>query len=76
MNPITADRLVLRALHQNDAPYFLQYLPEIDQFLSLKAPVDIIEAEKLVAQYLVEEKEGSAVRFVIEDKKTNGSIKS
>jgi RimJ/RimL family protein N-acetyltransferase len=68
MKVIETSRLQLRPLGQEDAHYFLKYLPEIDKFLSLIAPKTREEAEQIVRDDLLKTTEGKSRYFVIEDK--------
>lgn len=65
---ISTERLTLRPLQINDANFFFHYLPDVDRFLSLVAPSTMDEANFLVEEYLREQENKEAVRFVIEDK--------
>jgi ribosomal-protein-alanine N-acetyltransferase len=71
---IHAERLTFRPLQISDARFFFQYLPGVDRFLSLNAPLTIEDANFLVEEYLKEQENKTAVRFVIEDKITNEFI--
>ncbi len=71
---LLTNRLLLRPLTESDSGYFLAYLPEVDQFLSLIAPTCKEEADTLVKNYMGEERKGTSVYFAIENKETKEFI--
>lgn len=70
---IETDRFILRKVEKNDKEYIFNILsnPNVITNLNMKKPNDITDVEKLIEDYLEENKKGNKYPFAITDKVTN-----